>query len=263
MIKLKRIYGFYFLLISIISITLALSGCVSRKKTILFQNLIKDTVFNIQPTTDYLVQNGDVLYIKVQSLDDKASAFINGNNQVQNFGSSNSEHSLYLTGYEISSNGMLRIPYLDSIKVSGNTTEQIATMITDSLKQYIVDVLVVVKIASFKVSVFGEVHNSGTFVFYKKRPTIFEAIAAAKPTEYYNAKNVVITRYISDNEIRVERLDITSLNVINSPYYYLQPNDQIYIEPLKVKKYGFNTFPYGLILSTISTVMVVISLFNK
>jgi polysaccharide export outer membrane protein len=236
-------------------------SCVSRKKTILFQKKNQDTLVNIQPPPDYRIQSGDILYIKVQSLDEKAAAFINGPVDEKYTNANNqSEQDLFFSGYEVAPNGTIRLPYLDSLKVKGMTTDQIASMVTDSLAPFIKDALIMVKLASFRVCVFGEVMNSGTFLFYHTRVSIFDAIALAKPTEYYNATNIVITRQGSDNNIKIERIDLTSPKILTSPYYYLQPNDQIYIEPLKVKKYGFNTFPYALLLSTISTIMIIYSI---
>ena len=251
------------LLISFLVFLLFSTSCVTRKKTVLFQQVLKDATYTTPPAQEYAIQNGDLLFIKVQSMDAKAAAFINGPIELNSTNSfTNPEPYFYFNGYEVSNQGYVRLPYLDSLKVSALNTGEIEKILTDSLKPLIKDVLVTVRIASFRVSVFGEVSAPGTFIFYKKRPTIFDAIAMAKPTEYYNATNVVLTRTNADNKINVVRLDLTSDKVLSSPYYYLQPNDQIYIEPLKVKKYGFNTFPYALLLSTISTVMLIYSLFK-
>jgi polysaccharide biosynthesis/export protein len=240
-----------------------ISGCVSRKKTILFQNMIPDTIISVHPNPEYLIQSGDVLFIKVQSLDANASLFINGPDGGQNKSTLvQSEQNLYYEGYEVGPNGTIRLPYLDSLRVNGMTTDQVASLLTDSLTPYIKDALVTVRLAGFRVCIFGEVQNSGTFLFYHSRPSIFEVLALAKPTEYYNATNVVITRQGSDNSIKIKRIDLTSKDILSSSYYYLQPNDQIYVEPLRVKKYGFNTFPYALLLSTVSTVMLIYSVFK-
>ncbi|MEI6854265.1 MAG: polysaccharide biosynthesis/export family protein [Bacteroidota bacterium] len=238
-------------------------GCVSRKKTIIYQDVIQDTSLFVRPSSEYLVQEGDVLYVKVQSLDEKASAFVNGTIGEQTANElNNSEQYLYFSGYEVGPKGTIRLPYLDSLKVIGMTTDQIAFMLNDSLKPFIKEALVTVKLAGFRVCVYGEVQNAGTFLFYHSRVTIFDVVALAKPTEYYNAKNVVITRQMGGNKIKIARIDLTSSKILTSPYYFLQPNDQIYIEPLKVKKYGFNTFPYALLLSTLSTIMLIYSIFK-
>jgi polysaccharide export outer membrane protein len=237
------------------------SGCGSRKKTILFRNMVKDTV-NVLSPPEYLVQMGDVLYLRVQSMDEKASAFITGDPSIpsSNTGYQISEQSLYYNGYEVGPNGTIHLPYIDSLFVIGMTTDQIADMVTDSLAPFIKETLISVKLGSFRVCVLGEVQTPGTYLFYHRHVSIFDVIALAKPTEFYNATNVVITRQIKDKRIQIERIDLTSPQILSSPFYYLQPNDQIYIEPLKVKKYGFSTFPYALLLSTISTIMLIYSI---
>jgi len=260
----KIITAFFIpLLLSLIWVVI-ITGCVSRKKTILFQNIGKDSIVDVKLPPDYLIQSGDVLDIRVQSLDKKASAFIEGMSDVQNQNTlMQSEQNLFYSGYEVSPFGAIHLPYIDSIKVVGLTTTQIARIVSDSLAPLVKDALVTVRLASFRVNVLGEVQSSGTFLFYHSHVTIFEALALAKPTEYYNATNVVITRQMGENRIKIDRIDLTSPKIISSPFYYLRPNDQIYIEPLKVKKYGFNVFPYALLLSTLSTVMLIYSILKK
>lgn len=239
------------------------TSCVTRKKTVLYQQVLTENTYTTPPAPEYAIQTGDMLYIKVQSMDAKAAAFFNGPIELTSTNSfTNPESYFYFNGYEVNKEGYIHLPYLDSLKVATLNTAEIEKVLTDSLRPVIKDVLITVRLASFRVSVLGEVTAPGTFVFYKKRPTIFDAIALARPTEYYNATGIVVTRTGADNKINIVRLDITSEKILSSPYYYLQPNDQIYIEPLKVKKYGFSTFPYAILLSTISTVMLIYSLFK-
>lgn len=251
------------MLLIMLTVVMLLPACVSRKKTLLYQRMPKDTLIYVHPPADYTVQKSDVLYIRVQSADEKAAAFINGSVTQQNSGNfSQSEQYLYFTGYEVSPRGTIGLPYLDSIRVEGLTTDKIAALLTDSLREYIIDPLVSVKLANFRVCVFGEATNPGTFVFYHARPSIFDALALARPTEFANAKSVVITRQRPGNTVSVERVDLTGAGILISEYYYLQPNDQIYLEPLKIKKYGFSNFPYAIFLSTISTIVLIYSLFK-
>jgi polysaccharide biosynthesis/export protein len=240
-----------------------LSGCVSRKKTILFQKIYDDTLISVHPKPTYHVQNGDVLYIKVQSLDENAAAFINGSSSFQaNSMRELSEQNLYYLGYEVKPGGIITLPYLDSLYVGGMTTDEIASLLTDSLVHYVKDPFISVRLAGFRVCVFGEVENSGTFLLYHSHVSIFDVLALAKPTEYYNATNVVIARQGVNNTVEIQRVDLTSSKILASPFYYMKPNDQIYFEPLKVKKYGFSTFPYSLLLSTVSTVLLIYSIFK-
>lgn len=248
---------------SVLLLILITSACVPRKKTILFQKIPSDTVINVLPPADYALQVGDILYIHVQSADEKAAAFINGSaNLVSASSFSQSEQYMYFNGYEVTQHGNIILPYLDSIKVSGLNTDQVKQLISDSLKPFIIDPIVTVKLANFRVCVLGEVQNPGTFVFFYAKANIFDALALARPTEFSNAKNVVVTRLRSDNKLSVKRLDLTSADIITSEYYYLQPNDQIYIEPLRIKKYGFSNFPYATILSAVSTIVLIYSVFK-
>lgn len=239
------------------------ASCVSHKRSTYFQQLPSEgpLVVKVQEPDEHKVQPGDILYVRVQSIDPRAAAFINGPETQNTNGSMQfNEQMLYFTGYEVSEAGRISLPLLDSLQVQGLTAAMAARMITDSLHGYIDGPIVTVKLSNFRVAVFGEVQAPGSFTFFNSRVTIFQALAQARPGDFANLKSAVITRQSGPGEVTVQRIDLTGADIITSPYYYLQPNDQIYIEPLPVKKFGFKEFPYSLLLSVINTAILVFTL---
>ncbi len=244
-------------------IAISMFSCVSQKKIRFFQDNQNGTVSITQKVPSYKVQCGDVLFIRVQSIDEKSSAFINGPVKSQSPAQfQQSEEYLYFNGYEVGANGAIQIPFLDSIHVTGKTMSEIGQLLCDSLKPYIFDPVVSVKLSNFRVSVNGEVANSGNFAFYNSSVTIFDVVAMAKPTDFANRKSVVITRKIGADSLLIDRVDLTTSAIFQSPYYYMQPGDQIYFEPLRAKQFGFVNVPYALILSSISTALVLYTVFR-
>ena len=243
-------------LILILSASL-LVACVSQKKILLYQGILGASVEKTVQHPQYRVQSGDILYIDVKSVDEKAVTFINGNNTVNNSQQLYSEQYLFFKGYEVGTNGAIQLPFIDSIKVAGMTMGEISSLLVDSLREYVFDPEVSVKLSNFRVNVNGEVANPGYFAFYSSSVTIFDVLALAKPTDFANRRNVVITRKISEDSVMVDRIDITTKEIINSPYYFMQPGDQLYFEPLRSKQFGFANFPYSLVLSIISTGLVI------
>ncbi|MDX9931198.1 MAG: polysaccharide biosynthesis/export family protein [Bacteroidales bacterium] len=242
---------------------LLMAGCVPQKKILLYQGVDGSTVAKTQTPPQYHVQRGDVLYIDVKSVDDKATSFINGPITAQTASQQMlSEQTLYFKGYEVGSNGAIQLPFIDSIGVAGLTMGEIAKLLVDSLSGYIFDPVVSVKLSNFRVAVNGEVSTPGSFAFYSPTVTIFDVLALARPTDFANRKEVVITRKTGSDSLLVDRIDLTNKEVLSSPYYYMQPGDQLYFEPLKAKQYGFTNFPYSLVLSIISTSLVVYTLFK-
>lgn len=247
----------------LISAALLMAGCVPQKKILLYQGVDGSTVAKTQTPPQYHVQCGDVLYIDVKSVDDKATSFINGPITAQTASQQMlSEQTLYFKGYEVGSNGAIQLPFIDSICVAGLTMGEIAKLLVDSLSGYIFDPVVSVKLSNFRVAVNGEVSTPGSFAFYSPTVTIFDVLALARPTDFANRKEVVITRKTGSDSLLVDRIDLTNKDVLSSPYYYMQPGDQLYFEPLKAKQYGFTNFPYSLVLSIISTSLVVYTLFK-
>ncbi len=246
-----------------VMILLIVTSCVSQRKTVLFQPSQNDTVTHTLPPPNYLVQNGDVLYIRVQSTDEKATAFIYGPlDQPSDYQVGITEPYFYYNGNEINKYGYIKLPYLDSIYVQGMDLDHIAKLLTDKIKNFILDPVVSVKLANFRVSVFGEVENSGSFIFYNHRTTIFDAVALARPGAYADRKHVTITRTGPGDRVTVTRIDLTKTDIINSEYYYLRPNDQIYFETLRSKFWVPEKFPYGVLFSVISTILSLYGIFR-
>jgi polysaccharide export outer membrane protein len=108
----------------------------------------------------------------------------------------------------------------------------------------------------------GEVKSPGKYPIYNNRINIFEALAMANDlTAFANRSRVQIIR-TEGTKTNVVVFDLLNKDILSSPYYYLQPNDIIYVEPLKEKTWRYETFPYALALSTISLVLVVLTFFK-
>lgn len=240
---------FTFILIFFVQI-FSFTSCVNSKQIKYFQATSQDSTTIKTNESEYTIQPLDLLYIKVNSLNEKTMLFFepstNKGGYLQN------EQSLYLSGFEVDINGYLSLPYIDSLYVVGKTISEVKNMVTEKLKEYVSDAIVNIRLISFKVCVFGEVQNAGTYPFFKSRVTIFDAIAAARPTDFANKKDVIITRLMANGELKVDHIDLTQKDIVKSDYYYLKPHDQIYFKPLKIKQYGFINTPYTLILSVIS-----------
>lgn len=226
------------------------TSCVNSKQIKYFQSTSQDSSAIKTNESEYTIQPLDLLYIKVNSLNEKTMLFFepssNKGGYLQN------EQSLYLSGYEVDINGYLSLPYIDSLYVVGKTISEVRSMVSDKVKEYVSDAIINIRLINFKVCVFGEVLHAGTYPFFKSRVTIFDAVAVACPTDFANKKDVILTRMMTNGELKVYHLDLTQEDIIKSEFYYLKPHDQIYFKPLKMKQYGFINTPYTLILSIVS-----------
>jgi len=209
----------------------------------------------------YRLQTNDVLSINLKAIDPKLVAIFNASTQNGDANlNQNSESGLYFNGFRVDDHGNIRMPILGEINVLGFTVEEVRVKIEKQLlEEYFnkeANLFVNVKLSGFRYTINGEVGSTGTKTLFQERVNILEAIAnAGDITMVGNRKEVTIMR-TSPTGVEMHNLDLTDRNVIYSPYYYLQPNDYIYVKPLKQKSWG--TGKTGL--ESLGTIITVLSL---
>lgn len=247
-------------------IGLSVVSCIPLAKTKYLQDKEGATpVYEFQTLRpEYKIRTGDYLYIRILTLDQKSNEiFANITGNGTNSGYLNyADQSLYLTSYLVNDSGYISFPLLGTIYARGQTVKEMEISLNERVSDIIKESSVVVKLVLYNFSVLGEVKNPGKYTVYNDHINIFEAIAMANDlTSFADRSRVQIIRTVGDkNSIVV--LDLQSKDILSSPYYYLQPNDIIYVEPLKNKTYAFETFPYALIFSTITTALLIATYFK-
>ena len=207
----------------------------------------------------YRLQTNDNLMITIKSIDPKSVEIFNNSS---NESTSNviSDQAGYYYGYTIDDHGNIRMPILGEINVLGFTTDEVRVKIEKQLnEQYFkseAGIFVTVKLGGFRYTINGEVFYTGTKVLYQDKVNIMEAIA--------NSGDILITGDRKDVKVirrfpqgsETFSIDLTNSNAVNSPCYYLQPNDYIYVKPLKQKTWG--TGKTGI--ESLSTIITILSL---
>ena len=121
-----------------------------------------------------------------------------------------------------------------------------------AINTYINGSMLVVKLANFNLTILGEVSRPGMYKVYQSQINLFEAVSlAGNMTNFAKKKEVKIVRQ-TDNGSEIITVDMGKADILSSPYYYLKPNDIVYVEPLKIKQWGFTTFPYSTVFSIAS-----------
>lgn len=228
----------YLLLLLCVVIT----SCVPTKDLIYLQNKSSASNASISSSNikPYRLQTNDVLTVTIKAIDPKlVEIFSNSNTQSSN---AFNEQSSYFLGYTVDDHGNIRLPILGEINVLGFTVDEVRQKIEKKLnEQYFkteAGIFVTVKLSGFRYTINGEVGVTGTKVLYQEKVNMMEAIANAGDISVTgDRKDVkVIRRYPEGNE--TFSIDLTDANAVNSPCYYLQPNDYIYVKPLKQKTWG-------------------------
>jgi polysaccharide export outer membrane protein len=243
-------------------IVLFFSSCVPQKKMLYLQ--IKDaadtmTVFYNAKSIEYRMQPGDNLYIRVVSLDEKTTVLLNPSG-ASNY--MNTDASIYLNSYAIDERGYLDFPLTGKIYVKNMTVEEVKVRLEEELKVYLKEFVVIVRLVNFNITILGEVNRPGPYKVYQNRINIFEAISmAGDMTDFANREKVAIIRQTKVGS-KVLYLDMTKRGILESDYFYLRPNDIVYVIPVKGKQFTFAAFPYAVIFSAISTAFLVVNYFQ-
>ena len=255
-----------FKLLYLTIVSLVVFSCVPMSKVKYLQDKEGDTTAYEYKNSipDYKLKPGDYLYVRILTLDQKSNEIfstITGGANNQNY-QAYGDQSLYLTSYMVNDSGYINFPLLGKIFANGHTVSEMEVSLNKAADEILKESSVVVKLVLFNVSVLGEVKNPGKYPIYNNRVNIFEAIAMANDlTTFADRNKVKIIRKEGDkNTITV--VDLLSKDILSSPNYYLQPNDIVYIEPLKNKSFAFEAFPYVLIFSTITTALLIAQYFK-
>ncbi|WP_026727854.1 polysaccharide biosynthesis/export family protein [Flavobacterium denitrificans] len=250
--------SFYILLLTSILFT----SCIPIKDLVYLQDkntsTDQNTVSAVE-TKPYRLQVNDVLSVSLKAIDPKLVTIFNKTESTSGT-TGKSEAALYFDGFTVDDHGNIRIPILGEINVIGYTLEEVRVIIEKKLlEEYFktdANIFVTVKLAGFRYTINGEVGSTGTKTLFQEHVNIMEAVAnAGDITTVGNRKAVTIIRQ-TPTGVQMNEIDLTDVNVMKSPYYYLQPNDYIYVKPLRQKTWG--TGQTGI--QSIGTIITLLSL---
>ena len=140
-----------------------------------------------------------------------------------------------LEGYTVNPEGNIDFPTLGTLHIAGMTRNEVADMIKGMLTQYMPDPIVTINFLNFNITVIGEVEKPGNFRITGDRVSILEALGmAGDMTEFGDRENVVVIRE-TDGVREIGRRNSKSKKIFESPYYYLQQNDVVYVDPINAR----------------------------
>ena len=232
-----------------------LGACASPKDVVYLQDVKINSRVKAALQYRTVIHVDDLLSIVV-SCDDIETAPMIGLGQ-NNTRTGNDQ----LYGYLVDTDGTIDFPVLGKIKVEGLSRTELAAKLKGELSNYLKNPIVTIQYLNFKVTVLGEVKAPGSYKVNSERVSIFDALGMAGDLQI-NAKrkNVLVMRENGDEKVFAQ-LDLTSENIIHSPFFYLQQNDVVYVEPNKARIVGGNAgafLPY--VLSSISTLVAILAI---
>lgn len=209
-------------------------SCGNMKKSTYFYEA-PDSIYNssIHENLEDTLRENDLLSISVSSVNKEAADMFNTSNQVGANTAMVSGVLSQASGYLVDKRGFIRFPILGEIEVKGKTKQEVRDYITTSLteQKLLLDPIVDVRLLNFRVSVLGEVLRPNVFTVPSEKISVLEALSLAGDiTIYGNKERVSLIREVGGNKV-LQHLDLTSSDILSSPYFYLKSNDVLYVEP--------------------------------
>lgn len=256
--SMKFIYPLLFLFV-----LLSATSCINTKQLTYLQedDSGMDTLALLKKRQEpYRLQINDLLSIRVKALDQETVGIFNPISDSNP--NATGEERLYYDGFVVDDHGNVRIPSLGEVNVLGYTVDEVREMLEARLlKDYFkeeANVFVTVKLAGIRYTINGEINNPGSNIIYRDQVSIMEAIANSGDIAITGDRSdVVIIRQYPAGQ-KVHHIDLTKLEAMNSPYYYVKPNDLILVNPLPQKSLGTGTTG----LESITTIASIITAFG-
>jgi polysaccharide export outer membrane protein len=216
------------------------TSCVSPKSIIYFQgDTLKQTSQKITQNYIPTIQTGDLLSVVVGSLNAEANEIFNTansiNTAVTNYSATSSGARLQPLGYLVDKDGNIELPMVGKVQIGGLNISDATELIKQKLTHYLKEPSVIVRNLNFKVSVLGEVAKPAVYVIPDEKISLPEVLSLAGDLTIYGQRNNVLVIREEDGNRIYTRIDLTSREIFDSPYYYLHKNDIIYVEPIKTK----------------------------
>ena len=253
----------------LIAIPFLLGSCAMNKKIPYFRGLEStDSVVGVSQHEARICPD-DMLSITVSGIDPEAVAPFNL--PVVAYLSPNSD-KLYQTPtfqpYLVDVNGFINLPVLGKVKIGGLKKSEALTHLKSLLDVYLKDPIITMQFMNYKITVLGEVARPGSYTINNERITLMEALGlGGDMTVFGRRDNVLLIRENSGGSKAFVRIDLNLTDLLSSPYYYLQQNDVLYVEPNKTRLSSAASVNVSLYLSALSTlasmVTVIVALVNK
>ena len=223
----------------LVAAVMSLASCGSVKDIAYFQNKAVDNPEMIDKHAGIVIQPKDMLSIVVSNRNPELVAMFNlpvvsyqaGSEIVSTGGTQR------LLGYIVDNDGCIDFPVLGRIKVAGMTRWELSEMIKSKLlsEGLLSDAVVTVEFMNFKVSVLGEVNAPGTYTINGDKVTVLQALSLAKDLTIFGQRENVSVIRERDGERTIYEINLCDVNLFNSPAYYLQQNDIVYVQPSDIK----------------------------
>jgi polysaccharide biosynthesis/export protein len=241
--------GFYYLLILLIA-----SSCISNRRITYFQNLPQNEPIDLEEFIpyaeleyEYILQPFDIVDIDFASSDEsltkafefQGSRMARGGGMGGGMARGGGGDIFYFTGYTIDKNGYVDIPKLGKIEIAGLSEEAARIKVQKQINEFFQEeVFVRLRTGGIRYTTLGEFSSVGTQLIMRNRATIFDALANAGEANIVAKRNQLFIIRQYDGGTKIHQVNLNDRKLLASPYYFIQPNDILYLEPMRIRQVG-------------------------
>lgn len=258
-------------------LVLLATSCISNKRITYLQNLSDSTAIDLDefiPFAEveykYILQPFDIVQIDFASAEPElVEGFtFQRSTQTQGIGAGGGggqgSDPMYMNGFSIDQDGMVEVPKLGKIKISGLTEEQAKDLVQEKINVFFKeDVYVRLRIAGIRYTTLGEFNSVGVQIIYKNRATIFDALANSGETSLLAKKNKLFLIRQYGEGTKIHQINLNDRAILGSPWYFIQPNDILYLEPMKIRQIGTAdnlTASLALFAGLLASILLIVNL---
>jgi len=250
-----------------VCILLFITACSSTKNVPYFQDAIlaDSGITNSAVFMEPTIQPDDILSISIFTIDPKTGALINqvASQAIQNLNAPTGiSVAPTINGFLVDKNGDIELAVIGKVNLLGLTTFKARDLIREKANKDFTDPSVQVRFANFKVTILGEVSRPATYTVPNEKVTVLDALGLAGDLTIFGKRENVLLIRDNNGKKELKYLNLNSVDLFNSPYFYLKQNDVIYVEPNKGKAASLNSArvqTIGLIGTALSVLIVLFS----
>lgn len=261
-----------------ITLLLFAGSCISNKRITYLQNLpgnepieLNEFIPFAEVDYRYVLQPFDIVDIDFASSNEELTkAFeFQGSRTMRGGGgmmAGGAGDLFYFTGYSIDQDGNILLPKLGKVKISSLTEEEARVKVQEAISAYFKEeVFVKLRIGGIRFTVLGEFSSSGTKMIMKNRATIFDAVALSGESNILARKNKLFIIRQYDGGMKIHQINLNDRGLLASDFFFIQPNDILYLEPMKIRQFGnADNFSasLGLIISVTTSLLLIFALIS-
>lgn len=259
---MKKNSSFFYIILFFFAIYL--SSCTPAKNVVYFKNVPAELEMQtlLDQNWELRIRKNDLLSITIISPDPLTTPLFNASQSSSSGNDAGRSGNNSTSGYLVDQDGKIVIYKLGSIHVEGLTRKQLTQVLQRELAPYLKDAVVTIRFLNNKVTILGEVAKPQIITIPNEKISILDAIAESGDLTISGRRDNILVIRETPTGKQFKRINISDNSIFNSPFYYLKPDDVVYVEPteFKLKTLSQNQQVIGYVLTGVSILITIISL---